>query len=184
MHLLPCYKETRFSIRPIEHVKKDIDAVHRYMELLRRLSDDQGRIEGAELKQAAKTIPQHEVMAFNAAINWVAGGMSSIFIQDANSLIVKPEDFLDILIHIRKRFPWVERITSYARSHTIARLKDADLASIGEAGLNRIHIGMESGSDRVLKQVQKGVSKQIHIKAGLRVKRAGIELSEYVDDRV
>jgi histone acetyltransferase (RNA polymerase elongator complex component) len=174
------YKEARFSIRPVEHVKKDIDAVHRYMEILRGLSDDQGRIDGAELKQAAKTIPQHEVMAFNAAINWVAGGMSSIFIQDANSLVIKPGDFLEILIHIRKRFPWVERITSYARSHTIARIKDADLKSIGEAGLNRIHIGMESGSDEVLKRVQKGVSKETHIKAGLRVKRAGIELSEYV----
>jgi radical SAM superfamily enzyme len=51
---------------------------------------------------------------------------------------------------------------------------------MADAGLNRIHIGLESGSDRVLKQVRKGVDKATHIKAGRKVKAAGIELSEYV----
>ncbi len=74
----------------------------------------------------------------------------------------------------------MERITSYARSHTVARIKDEDLEAIKEAGLNRIHIGLESGSDQVLKMVKKGVTKETHIKAGLKVKRAGIELSEYI----
>ena len=87
---------------------------------------------------------------------------------------------IDILRHLRKRFPWVERITSYARSHTIARIKDEDLKAMCEAGLNRIHIGLESGSDEVLKMVKKGVTKETHIKAGLKVKAAGMELSEYV----
>jgi radical SAM superfamily enzyme len=49
-----------------------------------------------------------------------------------------------------------------------------------QSGLNRIHIGMESGSDQVLKIVRKGSSKKDHITAGLKVKKAGMELSEYV----
>jgi hypothetical protein len=48
------------------------------------------------------------------------------------------------------------------------------------AGLNRIHIGMESGADEVLKMVQKGATQEIHIQAGIKVKKAGIQLSEYV----
>ena len=48
------------------------------------------------------------------------------------------------------------------------------------AGLNRIHIGLESGSDAVLKLVRKGVDKRTQIKAGRKVKQAGMELSEYV----
>jgi radical SAM superfamily enzyme len=48
------------------------------------------------------------------------------------------------------------------------------------AGLNRIHIGLESGSDAVLERVMKGVSKATQVKAGIKVKKAGIELSEYV----
>jgi radical SAM superfamily enzyme YgiQ (UPF0313 family) len=74
----------------------------------------------------------------------------------------------------------VERITSYARSHTIARISDAHLRLLAEAGLSRIHIGMESGSDRVLARVQKGVDKKTHILAGPKVKGAGMELSEYI----
>ena len=82
--------------------------------------------------------------------------------------------------HLKKRFSQVERITSYARSHTVARIKDEDLKAIKEAGLNRIHIGLESGSNQVLKMVKKGVTKETHIKAGIKIKKAGIELSEYV----
>jgi hypothetical protein len=106
--------------------------------------------------------------------------MTSVFLQDANSLIIKPEDLIKILAHLRDRFPWVERITSYARSHTIARISDDNLGAMAAAGLNRIHIGMESGSDAVLKMVKKGVTKETHIKAGVKVRKAGIELSEYV----
>jgi radical SAM superfamily enzyme len=51
---------------------------------------------------------------------------------------------------------------------------------MADAGLTRIHIGLESGSDQVLEMVKKGVTKDIHIKAGLKVKKAGIKLSEYV----
>lgn len=60
-------------------------------------------------------------------LNCVGNGMKSIFLQDSNSLIIKPDNLVEILIHIREAFPEVERITSYARSHTIARIKDHDL---------------------------------------------------------
>jgi hypothetical protein len=120
------------------------------------------------------------MLAFQAALHWIRGGMRSIFIQDANSLVINPGEMVEILQHLKKCFPRVERITSYARSHTIARIKDPDLKAIADAGLNRIHIGLESGSDEVLGRVKKGVTKAIHIKAGLKVKAAGMELSEYV----
>jgi len=55
-----------------------------------------------------------------------------------------------------------------------------DLITLREAGLTRIHVGLESGSDLVLKMVRKGASKDIHIRAGLKVKEAGMELSEYI----
>ncbi len=53
------------------------------------------------------------------------------------------------------------------------------MARFSAAGLNRIHIGMESAADEVLEFIKKGVDKNTHIKAGQRVKRAGIQLSEY-----
>ncbi len=176
----PVYKGTKFSIRPVEHVKKDIDSICSHVEKLQKMSDESGHISRKDIRQAAEKAESDQLHAFNAAFSWIAGGMRSVFIQDANSLIIKPADLVEILKHLRKRFSQVERITSYARSHTVARIKDDDLEAIKEAGLNRIHIGLESGSDQVLKMVKKGVTKETHIKAGLKVKKAGIELSEYI----
>lgn len=176
----PVYKGSRFSIRPLEHIKKDIETVYNCVKILLKNNTESGRISRADNHESLKKISAADMPAFNAAYHWYTDGMHSIFIQDANSLIIKPRDLVDILLLLKKRFPQVERITSYARSHTIARISDRDLSSIRDAGLNRIHIGLESGADPVLEKVSKGVTKEIHIKAGLKVKAAGMELSEYV----
>jgi histone acetyltransferase (RNA polymerase elongator complex component) len=176
----PIYKGKRFSLRPAAHVKHDIDMVYKFVEILKSLADDSGRISRSRMSEVAEQTDHTEMPAFQAAIHWFSGGMRSIFIQDANSLIIKPADLVDILTHLKKRFYWVERITSYARSHTIARISDENLTAIRDAGLDRIHIGLESGSDQVLKAVRKGTTKEQHIKAGIKVKKAGMELSEYV----
>lgn len=176
----PVYKGRRFSVRPVDHVKYDIDSVNRHVHALRQMADESGNVSRFKIREYTEGITQWEFNAFQATINWMFGGMKSVFIQDANSLIVKPTDLVEILQHLKSSFPWVERITSYARSHTIARISDADLKAIGDAGLNRIHIGLESGSDKVLETVNKGVDKETHILAGIKVMTAGIELSEYV----
>jgi len=176
----PVYKGTRFSIRPVDHVIRDIDTVSKYLTIIRQMADESGLKRPTEIRQAAGKIEAWESQAFQAALNWFSSGMQSIFIQDANSLIIKPADMKEILSHLNKCFPWVKRITSYARSHTITRIKTADLKDFRKAGLNRIHIGLESGSDLVLKMVKKGITKETHIKAGLKVKAAGMELSEYI----
>jgi radical SAM superfamily enzyme YgiQ (UPF0313 family) len=176
----PVYKETRFSVRPVSHVLEDVDAVHRHVVTLKKLADASGSIPRRDIEALMQDLTPHDQPAFGAALNWFAGGMSAIFLQDANSLVIKPDRLIRILRHIRSRFPWVGRITSYARSHTIARISDDNLVRMREAGLNRIHIGLESGSDAVLRQIRKGVDKRTQISAGQKVKRAGMELSEYV----
>jgi len=173
------YKGARFSIRPVEHVKRDIDSVHRYVQTLRQLADESGRVSRTEIGRAFENVEPGDWQVFNVALNWAAGGMRSVFLQDANSLVIKPARLVEILTHIKMRFPWVERITSYARSHTLARMKDDDMKAIRDAGLDRIHTGLESGSDKILEMVAKGATKEMHVKAGRKVKRAGIELSEY-----
>jgi hypothetical protein len=176
----PVYKGTKFSRRPVEHVKRDIDAVFEQVETIRNLADENGRLSRSEINKLTESKDLEMSPAFVAAFNWFfAGGLKSVFIQDANSLVIKPLEVVEILSYLKKRFPQIERITSYARSQTIARMKEEDLKAIGETGLNRIHIGLESGSDEVLQMVKKGVTKKMHIQAGQKVKRAGIELSEY-----
>lgn len=176
----PVYKGTRFSLRPLEHVIKDIDAVHGHVDRLRKQADGSGHIGREQLASVSGGLSEADMQAFHAALNWGAGGMRSVFLQDANSLLIKPSDLITILKHLKHRFPWIERITSYARSHTVARIADTDLSAMAAAGLNRIHIGLESGAAPVLEMVQKGSTPELHVKAGRKVRSAGIELSEYV----
>ena len=175
----PVYKGTKFSLRPVAHVLKDIDKVHIYVESILNAQRTNGRIAQRSYAGISLSPDDQDRMALHAARNFVARGMKSIFLQDGNSLIIKPDDLVSILEHLKQAFPDVERITSYARSHTIARINDDDLRRFAKAGLNRIHIGMESGADAVLKKVKKGTDKATQVLAGRKIKRAGIELSEY-----
>jgi molybdenum cofactor biosynthesis enzyme MoaA len=93
---------------------------------------------------------------------------------------MKTPDLVEVVSHLKTTFPGLKRITSYARSHTLARKPAEAMARLREAGLNRIHVGLESGSDRVLALVEKGTTAQEQIEGGRRVVEAGIELSEYV----
>ncbi len=170
----PVYKGESFSLRPVDHVLKDIDAVRSAVEVILETRKTGTRYYGDFLADRVE-----DEAALQAAYHFVAGGMKSIFLQDGNSLIIKPEDMIRILEYLKQAFPMVERITSYARSHTVARISDENLRRMADTGLNRIHIGMESGSDTVLKKVSKGVDKATQIRAGQKVKSAGIELSEY-----
>ncbi|KPA14100.1 coproporphyrinogen III oxidase [Candidatus Magnetomorum sp. HK-1] len=175
----PVYKGTKFSLRPVDHIIRDIDQIKLHIQRIKSICA------GAENEMSAiQTLwnqsPPDQAESLHAAINWFSNGIRSVFIQDANSLIIKPAHLVQILSHLRECFPEIQRITSYARSHTIARISQNDLKAICDAGLNRIHIGLESGSDAVLKIMKKGVTKKDHINAGIKVKDAGMELSEYV----
>jgi hypothetical protein len=55
-----------------------------------------------------------------------------------------------------------------------------ELKRIRDAGLHRLHVGLESGSDAVLKLIDKGVTRARQIEGGRHAKAAGFELSEYV----
>ncbi len=173
------YKDTEFSVRPVDHVLRDIDSVRFYVDAIDTARKSGSSISQRELSNLSPNGGKSDLPALYAASNFVANNKESIFIQDGNSLIIKPGNLIRILLHLKEAFPLAKRVTSYARSHTIARISDENLSRLASAGLNRIHIGMESGSDRILKKVKKGSDKSTQIVAGQKVKRAGIELSEY-----
>jgi radical SAM superfamily enzyme len=132
-----------------------------------------------EVAGAALSDPSLSDQARHVAL-WALAGKGTVFIQDANSLVLETDVLVKALHHLRERIPGVQRITSYARSSTLSRKTLDELKSIREAGLDRIHIGLESGSDAVLAFVRKGATAAQHIEAGRRVIEAGMTLSEYV----
>lgn len=172
------YKDEKFSMRSVEHIIQDIDAIKKYTDLiLEQLKNSHSGF--MNLAKSMGLNGDDDINAFQSAMQWIQTGMDSVFLQDGNSIILKPSDLEQVLLHLRKQFPSVKRVTTYARSKNLYRMKDEDLKMLADAGLNRIHIGMESGSDPVLELVNKGVTKQEQIIAGQKVKKAGIELSVY-----
>lgn len=106
--------------------------------------------------------------------------IQSVFLQDADSLLLSTHDLLDILHYIKQKFPDIKRVTSYARAKTLKRKTVAELKELKEAGLTRIHVGMESGSEKVLKMIKKGITQEDIVIGGQHVVEAGISLSEYI----
>jgi radical SAM superfamily enzyme len=106
--------------------------------------------------------------------------IQTAFLQDADSLILKTDQILEILRHIKVRFPRLERITTYARATTLKRKSVEEFLQLKEAGLTRIHAGLESGSEKVLKMIRKGITPEDILEAGRKVMEAGISLSEYI----
>jgi len=176
----PVYKGCNFSLRPVADVCRDIDAVAKYLNLLRERFAEIGYASQGVLQLMHDRLPEEERGAFRAAAHWLAGGLQSVFLQDADGLVIGPRKLSAILAHLRSTFPWSFRITAYTRSQTVVRFDVEDLVALRQAGLARLHIGLESGCDAVLERVCKGATREIHIRAGQRVKQAGRSLSEYV----
>jgi radical SAM superfamily enzyme YgiQ (UPF0313 family) len=105
-------------------------------------------------------------------------GAKTIFIGDSDSLAMKRID--EIVKHIKERFPQVKRITSYARAKTLMRLGVDRLKEIRNAGLTRVHVGLESGDEKTLGLMQKGAMPKEMVLGGRTAREAGLELCFYV----
>jgi len=176
------YKGQKFSLRTVEEVKKDIDTVSEIALELKALSWRVG--EGGEitanLVRFVLQNPREYPDTFRSIVLWLYVGGKNVFLQDANSLVLKTDHVVEVLTYLRKKFPFVERITTYARSKTLSKKSVDELRSLHRAGLSRIHIGLETGYDPLLEVIQKGVTAEEHVIAGRKVKDSGISLSEYV----
>ena len=104
----------------------------------------------------------------------------TVFIGDSNSLVVKTEMLTQVLNSLYSSFPHIERVTSYARAKTLAKKPLEDLTRIRQAGLTRLHVGLETGDRDLLKEIEKGATPEEMAEAGKKAKEAGFEYSLYV----
>ena len=106
--------------------------------------------------------------------------VSTLFFPAGNTIAMPTEALEEICRYARHLFPALKRITVYGSSPYIHRKGPQALKRLADAGLNRIHVGLESGDDAILKHIRKGTDRRQQIEAGQWVKAAGIELSLYV----
>jgi radical SAM superfamily enzyme YgiQ (UPF0313 family) len=176
------YKGETFSIRSLEEVQKDIDQAKEIADQIRELSwrmGQAGKVNQTVLRHFLSQ-PKAQNPAWQTVAAWLYFGGTQVFLQDGNSLMRKTSDLVAILRSLREIFPSIQRITSYGRARTLAKKSVEELKELREAGLTRIHIGMESGYDPLLQYIKKGVTAEEQVTAGRNVVASGISLSEYI----
>jgi radical SAM superfamily enzyme YgiQ (UPF0313 family) len=186
------YNRERFQLRSLEEIKKDIDTARTISQQIKGMAKRLGGlswvgklIEPSSLyNKDFEKLDQKELKNFQSVRNvfdWLRSGARSAFLQDANSLIMRTPDLLEVVRYLKQTFPNLQRITSYARAKTLAQETKTleELKELHEAGLSRLHVGLETGDDELLKYVNKGVTSEEHVLAGRKAKEAGFELSEY-----
>ena len=99
-----------------------------------------------------------------------------VFLMDGDAIIMKQEELLQILHKLYATFPRLEKVTLYAGPRSTLTKTPEQLRELHEAGLSRAYLGVESGSDAVLKFIKKGVNAEEMLLAGQRLVEAGIDL--------
>lgn len=100
-----------------------------------------------------------------------------IFLADGDALNLSTENMLHILNYIYEKFPNLERVSCYAMPKNILEKTPEDLKKLYDAGLKMFYIGIETGSDIILKKITKGATSQTIIKACQKAKDAGYTIS-------
>jgi len=116
----------------------------------------------------------------NLAAHHYGRHVTTLFFPAGNTIAMKTEPLSRICRYAYDVFPDLQRITVYGSSQYIHKKGIAGMRQLAEAGLSRIHVGLESGDDTVLRCVCKGTNRQQQIEAGQLVMEAGLELSLYV----
>ncbi len=114
-----------------------------------------------------------------AARQYYGEFVESLFFPDGNTIIMKTAQLVEIISYARELFPHLQRITVYGSARFVNKKSMEELQQLKDAGLSRVHTGMESGDDVTLQRVHKGTTAAEIIEAGLKLKKVGIDTSEY-----
>ena len=103
-----------------------------------------------------------------------------LFLAGGNAFSVPTDYLLEVLNEIMQIFPFIKRISTYAKVLDITQKSDEELKKLAKAGLTICYIGMESGSDTILKDMKKGQTSKMIINEIPRLMRSGIQASLYI----
>jgi len=187
------YRGEKFGYRQLDDIKRDIDVARALQEELQTVAAARGQggwitqdvirgvWSGAPLLYGENSgnLTRKWQNLHNVA-NWLAAGARTVFLQDADALIMRTPELLAVLGYLQSAFPTVERVTAYASSRSCRRKSLDELRELRQAGLVRLHVGLESGCDAVLERMKKGVTAREQVEGGRKVVAAGISLCDYL----
>lgn len=149
------YYGARLQMRGLDEVKREIDALATHV-------------------RKGICLPAVPQIVYQIGGSWDG---KKVFLQDGDALVYPFPGLKEALHYLNEKFPDLERIGTYATPQDILRRSLGQLRELRELKLSIFYMGIESGDDKVLQKVGKGVKHQELVEAGKKVKEAGITLS-------
>ena len=122
-----------------------------------------------------RLIPLDEVERKLRVLAMLQPEQTRLFLLGENPFVMEPERLLTIIAMGRRYLPRTERVAMYARVDDVLRRTDGELAALRRAGLAALHIGVESGCDSILLQMDKGITAAQTVEALNRLSSVGID---------
>ena len=121
--------------------------------------------------------PTSEILEdIDMAREYYGPGLQRVFLMDGDAIIIKTEEMLKILHKLYRTFPHLEKVTVYAGPRSTLSKSVEELKILHQAGLSRAYLGVESGSEAVLRFINKGCTARQMLQAGQNLVEAGIDL--------
>lgn len=103
-----------------------------------------------------------------------------VFLADGDALVAKARFLEDVLRELQAAFPNLTRVSCYASPQSLQVRSVAEMEKLRELGLTQYYLGIESGDNRVLEWLEKGVDQDEMVEAAAKAAAAGIRLSTMI----
>lgn len=104
------------------------------------------------------------------------GKVDKVFICDGDAIVMRQEQLLQILEALYAAFPSLRQVTVYAGPRSTMTKTPEQLKQLRQAGLTRAYLGVETGWNELLQNINKGANAEQMLEAGIRLRDAGIDL--------
>ena len=108
------------------------------------------------------------------------GHVEKVFLCDGDAIAIETSMLLEILADLKNAFPSLRHVGTYAGPVSILKKSMSELTALRNAGLTKAYLGVETGDDRLLREVNKGAGYDEMLRAGFNLRHAGINLSSMV----
>jgi len=132
---------------------------------------------GTYLDKPFQVRPPEDVLQDIALAQRMRPGTRRVFLADGNALILSTGRLVTILDELAAAFPQLQRVGAYANARDLLNKSAQDLSLLRGKGLGIVYLGLESGDDRVLEQVDKGATAAEMVAAAQRARAAGLRVS-------
>jgi radical SAM superfamily enzyme YgiQ (UPF0313 family) len=130
-----------------------------------------------------KRFSQRSLTDLVSEIGWAAEnlpGVRKVFLADGDALIAKASFLAKLLDEITLKLPGLARVSCYASPQALMVRSVEEMSLLREKGLTLYYLGIESGHDGVLAELEKGVDGEEMIAAANKATEAGVKLSTMI----